>query len=100
MPFTEKRPAEREKFAFNYKRLLPQDVTIQSAVWTVSVLEGVDAGAAGMISGAAVIEGDKVSQLVIDGLIDVQYCLQCEAFFSDGQRVILSDTLWVRAPCD
>jgi len=99
MPFTEKRPAEREKFAFSYKRLLPEGVTIQSAVWTVSVLEGVDAGAAAMVSGAAVIEGDKVSQLIIDGLVDVQYCLQCEAVFSDGQHVILSDTLWVRAPC-
>lgn len=99
MEFTPKKPLERELFAFRFTRQLPSGVTIASAVWTSTVVQGTDTGAAAMISGPAAIVGDKVSQLVINGVDGVQYALECEATLSDGQKVRLCATLWVRAAC-
>ncbi len=100
MEFDPKKPAAQEYFALRFTRQLATGITIVSAVWTCTVVSGTDAAAAAMISGPAVIVGDKVSTLVIDGVDGVQYCLECMATFSDGQRVPLCATLWVRSNCD
>lgn len=99
MPFTAKRVDEREYFGFRYRALLPDAVVITSAVWSITVLEGTDADAADMISGSPIIADDLVSQLIIDGVAGVKYCLECLATFSDGQKVALCDTVWVLGPC-
>jgi hypothetical protein len=85
--FTPKKPAEREYFAVRFTRLLPAGVTIVSAQWFCTVLQGDDPAAAAMVSGGAIVAGDKVSQLIIDGVDGVQYDLECEATLSDGQKV-------------
>jgi hypothetical protein len=101
MPFSPKRTWEREHFAFRYTRLLPAGVTITAATFEISVEEGSDPAAAAMISGAASISGDKVTQLVIGGVEGVRYCLLCKADFSDGQEdVTLCDTFRVTDSCD
>lgn len=94
-----KKPSERESFAFNFAQLLPAGVTIASAVWTVTVVQGTDSNPSAMVSGSPLIQGSKVSQLIIGGVDGVEYCLSCQATFSDGQKPILCDTLWVRAAC-
>lgn len=99
MEFTPKHPSEEEVFALRFTRLLPAGVTITAAPWTSTVVQGADPAAAAMISGAAIIAGDKVSQLVIGGVDGVQYELACVATLSDGQKPRLCATLWVRAAC-
>jgi len=99
--FSPKRPWEEEYFGFRYKRLLPEGVTITAAQFSISVLEGSDPAAAGMISGPAAIAGDKVSQLVVGGVDGVKYELVCKADFSDNQKkVTLCDAFYVRAACE
>ena len=100
MAFSSKRSDEREHFAFRYTRNLPSGVTIASAVFTIEVIDGADAAAAAMISGAASVAGDKCTQLVINGVSGVRYCLHCAATFSDGQVVVLTDTFYVDDTCD
>jgi hypothetical protein len=98
-PFSPKTPSEQVFLAFNYVRELGEGETIASGTWTASVLEGVDANPGALISGGVFIEGPKVSQLVIGGVIDTRYCLQCEALTSRGQRLVLSNSIWIRAAC-
>lgn len=88
-----------EDHAFRYTLRLPAGVTIASAEWTLTVLEGTDPTPSASLSGSPAISGDKVSQRIIGRIADVQYCVQCKATLSDGQKVPLTDTLWVRAGC-
>jgi hypothetical protein len=98
MSFTPaKRPAEKERFAFDFAALLASGETIVDATWSVSVKTGVDPAAAAMISGLPVIAGAKVVQLVVGGTADVEYMLHCVAQTSDGQALELCDSIWVRA---
>lgn len=103
--FTPKDPDSREYFAFRYAKELANfpGVTIASAVWEATQVDAeadeVDPDPSAMLSGSAGISGDKVSQLIIDGVENVQYCFSCAATLSDGQVIVKSATVWVRAAC-
>lgn len=100
MPFTPpKRPTEKEFFAFDYARQLGTGETISSASVAVTVKSGTDGNPSAMVSGTANIVGERVSQLIIGGTADVQYCIACTAVTSLGQEIVLEDDLWVRALC-
>lgn len=92
-----KRPIEREFFAFDYRALLAAGEVIDEATWSIAVAQGADAAPAAMLSGSPVINGTKVSQLVIGGVNNVQYLLQCTAETSTGQILVLDATLWVKS---
>lgn len=98
-PFSPKTPSAEELFGFNFILQLPAGVTIASAQWIVTVLKGVDANPSAMLSGNPIINGTKVSQKIIGGLDGVQYCLTCIATTSDGEKIPLFASLWVRASC-
>ncbi len=61
--------------------------TILSAQWNSTVETGNDPNAQAMISGAATISGNTVSQLVVGGLRGNLYALSCTATTSLGQVI-------------
>jgi len=77
--FSPKREAEQIICTFDYTKLLGTGETIQSALWTSELVEGVDAAPNDMISGGASVAGSKVSQLIIGGVDDNIYRLICAA---------------------
>ena len=91
-----KQPGEQEYFAFDFELSLDDDETIESATWTVAVVQGTDPSPSAMLSGSPIVDGSKVSQMIIGGLSDVQYRLSCQAVTNLGQTLELYDTLWVR----
>ena len=97
--FSPKTPSAEELFGLNFIRQLDAGETILSAEWSVTVLQGVDANPAAMLSGPAIISGTKVSQKLIGGVDGVQYCLTCLATTSGGEKIPLFYTLWVRTSC-
>jgi hypothetical protein len=99
MSFDPKAPAAKEFFAHDFRWQLATGETISSAVWTVTVLSGVDASPASMLSGVAIIAGSRVSQLIIGGVAGVKYCLACKATTSAGQELVLDDDLTVQDAC-
>lgn len=99
--FTAKTPDDREYFAFDYARQLGTSEVISSATWTASVISGtLDTTGTGLISGTATISGSKVSQLIVGGSVDHQYCLTCKATTDRPQTLVLSGHVWVRGACD
>jgi len=99
MSFSPKTPSAEELFGLDFVLQVAPGVTISSAVWTITVKQGTDPSPSAMLSGAAIIQGTKVSQKIIGGLDAVQYCLACLATTSDGEKIQLFDTFWVRTPC-
>ena len=89
MNFSPKRSTETEVFSVDYTNLLPEGVTIASAVWSVKTSSG--SAAPSMLSGAAVVAGSLVSQMLTGGVPGVTYVPTCAATFSDGQVVILPE---------
>src|SRR5690242_19703308 len=92
-----KHVAERDYFGFDFARWpLPAGVTVTSAVFTVSVLEGVDPDASAMKSGGAVVSGTRALQFLIGGVADVRYLLRADAVTSDGRTLTETMAFWVR----
>ena len=92
--------AETEIYGFNFKDLLPAGVTVSGSAWTVTVLSGVDASPAAILSGAPSVSGSIVSQAITAGVVDVKYCIQCKATTTNASvSPILSASLWIRQPC-
>jgi len=99
MTFSVKTPAAKEFFTFNFARRLSAGETIVSAAWTVTVKEGTDASPSALLSGSPAISGSRVSHLIIGGVADTRYCLQCVATTSAGQEIALTDDVWIRDAC-
>ena len=59
--------------------------TISSAVFSATVIKGIDAAPSNIISGVAAISGAICSQLIINGLDGVKYLIQCTATTSQSQ---------------
>ncbi len=93
MNFTNKRIAEDVILSVDYSTtdVLADGETIVSATWTNSVRSGTDPAPQNMLSGAASINGLIVSQLLIDGVLDVWYWPICTALTSLGQTLVLPD---------
>ena len=89
--FTPKRSAEIEIFAVDFANLMGDGEVILSAVWTNAVHAGRDALAGAMITGAAMISGTKVNQMIAAGVAGAVYAPTCTALTSAGQVLILPD---------
>lgn len=85
--FSSKRVGETITLTFNFSRLLGTGETINSATWSIEVVDGVDASPSSMISGSESISGSKVSQLVTGGVHDVVYRMVCAVTTSTGQII-------------
>jgi hypothetical protein len=95
MTWTAKRVGETEAFTADFAGgvtpRLGTGETITSAVWSVSVVTGVDASPSAMLSGSLAISGAKVTQMITGGVAGVVYRLICTALTSAGQTLVLPD---------
>ena len=81
--FDQKRTDEIRVYGFDFIDKLPSGDGVSSATWTVTVHKGTDASPSSMISGAEIISGTIVEQLITGGTDGVTYLFECEAV-SDG----------------
>jgi hypothetical protein len=86
--FSPKRSIEKEVFTTDLTPLLSPGVTIESAVWEVRVVDGVDPSPSDMLIGGTSISGNKVSQMIGGGVAGVTYAPVCIAQTSDNQTLI------------
>jgi hypothetical protein len=95
MTWSPKRVSEAEAFTADFAGgvtpRLGTGETIVSAVWSVSVVTGVDATPSAMLSGSPSISGAKVTQMITGGVKGVTYQLICTAQTSAGQTLVLPD---------
>lgn len=88
--FGAKDTASNEVFAFDFTDMLEDlGLTIQSQSVTISVISGVDAASAAMLSGSPQLSGNVVKQRVINGVAGVSYHLRCLVTLSDGTSVLV-----------
>jgi hypothetical protein len=94
--FSDKDPGEAEFLGFNFAPRLAVGETILTAAFSIAAVEGTDEGAGDMLSGAAIIDGSIVKQLVGGGLDGGRYRLAAEVTTSGGQTLVESALLRVR----
>jgi len=92
-----KDPAEIIDLVFPYADEIGSAVISPNPVVTIAVVNGVDASAAQMLSGAPIVSGQDVVQRVINGIAGVDYQLRCVATLSDGRKLVRALTLPVRS---
>jgi hypothetical protein len=88
MNFDPKRAAESEIFTVDFGPRLPQGVTITSAPWSITPVDGADPAASSMIIGTSTITGGLVSQMIGAGVPGLRYAPICTAHCSDGQILV------------
>jgi hypothetical protein len=91
MNFTPKRSTETEIFTVDFAPLLAVSETIASAVWTSTVVDGIDPSPNTTIQGIASISGTKVSGKITAGVPGVRYAPICTAQTSLGQTLVLPE---------
>lgn len=91
MNFTPKRAEESEIFTVDFARLLAPGETIASPVWTVLVVNGVDATPNIMVSGQPSVNGSTSSQMIKGGIPRNRYAPRCAVQTSLGQTLILPE---------
>lgn len=97
MSFSPKRVGETVPRGFDLVRLLEAGETVAAVVFSVSVLRGVDAEAAAMVSGAATFAGSKVQQKIVGGVAGNYYEVQASVTTTAGHVYIERATLEVVA---
>lgn len=85
--FSPKDPGETEVFTFDFVNWLNGDSITGTPTMTCAVKTGTDPDAADMISGGAIIQGTKISQLIRDGLDGNEYEITC-TFSTDGGQTL------------
>lgn len=75
---------------FDFTSRLSASETISTASVAASVFAGTDASPSSVISGAATISGQKVTQKIVGGVLGVMYFLVCTITTSLGQTLELS----------
>lgn len=93
--YTHKDPSEAIRYGYDFAPLLVDGDTLLSVTSTIRVIEGEDASAAAMLSGTVAINGSKVSQLVINGVVGVTYKIGFSATTSSSQTFIEAGLLQV-----
>lgn len=91
MNFSPMRATEKEIFTIDFAPLLAQGETINSPIWTITVVAGQDPEVAAMISGNASISGTTVSQLIKGGVPGNRYAPVCTVQTSLGQTLVLPE---------
>lgn len=98
MTIESKDPEEIINVTFDFTSDLGTEaIAAASQVVTIAVVNGVDAGAAAMLNGAAVIVGSTVRQSVMAGIHGNDYKLRCKVDTSGARRLVLALPLPVRA---
>ena len=85
--FSTKRIDEDRTHTIDFVNRLVTGETISTATVTATVYRGTDPNPSAIVSGSASISTTKVSQLIIDGLEGVIYCLKCVITTSNSQTL-------------
>ena len=93
MSINPKDPAEIVTLSYDFASLT---ATPSSPVVTISVLNGIDADAAAMLTGAPSLVGTKVLQQISAGLAGVDYTVRYQVDAPDGDRYVEAQKLMVR----
>lgn len=88
-----KDPAEARVASILCAEEMDDGETISSVAVTISVLSGVDAGAAAMLYQSATISGSTVYQPFRDGVAGVTYLLRAVITLSSGRILVGTATL-------
>ena len=80
---------------FDFTSRLAAAETISTATVTAAVYSGTDASPSSIISGAAAISGQKVTQVITAGTLGVIYLLTCTITTSTSQTLLLEAFLSV-----
>lgn len=89
--FSPMRVGEKEVFTVDFAPLLSAGETINSPVWTMTVVSGQDPNASAMISGTASISGTTASQMIQALVPGVRYAPKCTVQTSQGETLILPE---------
>ena len=87
MNFSPKRANEVEIFTVDFAPVLAPGETILTAVWSATVIAGIDPTPGAIISGSAITTGTKVSQFVAGGVVGATYAPICTITTSLGQTL-------------
>ena len=93
MSINPKDPAEIVTLSYDFASLT---ATPSSPVVTISVLYGIDADVAAMLTGAPALVGTKVLQQISAGLAGVDYTVRYQVDAPDGDRYVEAQKLMVR----
>lgn len=91
MNYSPIRVGERDVFTANYTPLLRPDEAISKAVWSATVVRGVDSNPTAMFQSDPAIAGPKVSQMIAPVVPGITYRIICTAQTSFGRELILPD---------
>ena len=87
--------AETKLYTFDFTSELPVGETIVAASVSVTTYSGTDTSPNAMISGAEVISGAQVTQLLSGGTLGVLYYVTCTVTLSDDQVLVQTGYLAV-----
>lgn len=98
MTIESKDPEEIIIATFDFtKELADESISPGTAVVTIAVVNGVDAGAAAMLNGAPTTNAGLVFQSIQNGVDGNDYKLRCRINTSGARRLVLALPLPVRA---
>lgn len=97
--FDPKHPDSEESFAFDFTNLLAAGETIDSALISVSVVNGTDPSPGSMVGGSPTIVTPKVNIKLVGGIDGVIYCVKCVATTNALQDLVLESDLKVTKQC-
>lgn len=92
------KPGDRPKLTFSFRRLLPEGVTLASAVATIAVADGytADGSAASRLDGAVIVSSPYAQQFLLPSPI-TKYEIAMTGTFSDGQIETIDADIEVKA---
>jgi hypothetical protein len=85
------RVGERDVVTANYTPLLAPGETILQAVWSATVVRGIDPNPAAIIQGISTVSGPMANQMIAPTVPAMTYRLICTAQTSLGRELILPD---------
>jgi len=83
--FSAKDPDEEIYYGIDFAPLLDIGETVSSATTSIRVISGTDAAPSGMLSGAPIIAGSIVNQLIVGGIAGSNYKVGISITTSIGQ---------------
>ena len=93
-----KDPSESVVVTFDFSNLLDQvgGEILTTAIWTVSVISGIDASPQNLLSGTYTLKNYMSMSLIKGGISGVNYMIQATATTSYGQVLLLSSSMLIQ----
>lgn len=96
--FSPASPGESELYTLDFSNDLATNESINTAVWSLSAIEGVDADAAVRLAGAASVTIKTTSQRIAGLQAGVKYLMQASVATTFGNTKVLYSHVACRTP--